>query len=133
MDIHYAMTGELLKTKSELNLKNLHILRGDIKNLPVRENTIDFICFILVLHHIPDPFSVIGNVLQRMKKKGFLVIIDFIRHRQKELADEMHDIWLGFNPEVFKRIAGSIADLLFEDVFGKNPHMRMFYQVWQKV
>ncbi len=53
-------------------LKNIHIVQGDIYKPPFRENTFDFCYSIGVLHHLPDPPSGFRSLAHFVKPGGVM-------------------------------------------------------------
>ena len=127
------MIQELLKNKTALRLIQMNIIQADVKNLPIRDMSLDLMFFVLILHHITNPLKLVQDSLKLLKRKGTIVIIDFLKHNQKELADTMSDLWLGFQPEIFKKFARSNGLVLrSEGKFDRNKNLNTFYQIWQK-
>jgi RNA polymerase sigma factor (sigma-70 family) len=133
LDQQEEMVYECMKKKDNIGLTNLKIIQGDIKFIPFANKSFDLLFFTFVLHHTPDPAEVIKSSLQLIKKHGYLIVIDFLRHNNKKLADSMHDLWLGFQPETFKKITEKNNFTLKKyGEFRKKESLRSFYQIWQK-
>ncbi len=105
LDLNDKFVALLAQTKKILHLQNLSVVRADLRKLPLGATTIDLIFTVLVLHHLPRPQGWFENAARVLKKRGFLVVVEFERHNNKQLADTMHDIWLGFNPSTLKNWA----------------------------
>lgn len=61
IDLSEAVKAAYVNT---MHLKNVHIVQGDLFNLPFRKGTFDFIYSIGVIHHLPEP------------QKGFEALVD---------------------------------------------------------
>jgi SAM-dependent methyltransferase len=58
--------------RNNKELKNVHIVQGDIYKPPFRENTFDFCYSIGVLHHLPDPPSGFRSLARFVKPGGVM-------------------------------------------------------------
>jgi RNA polymerase sigma factor (sigma-70 family) len=133
LDIQQEMIHELDQKKEKIGLTQLKIVKGDLQYIPFRKNSFNLIFFVFVLHHIPDPLDVIKNCLLLLKAGGSIVIIDFQRHKNKKIADSMHDLWLGFQTGTLKKFASANKlTLKTEGEFKKKLSLKSFYQIWQK-
>lgn len=58
------------------NVKNerVHVVQADIYNLPVKDNSFDFIFSLGVLHHLPDPELGYQLLIPLLKERGALFI-----------------------------------------------------------
>ena len=125
LDLQEEMVYECIRKKEKIGLNNIKIIRSDIKYIPFSNHSFDLLFFTFVLHHIPDPVDVIKNSLQLIKKRGYLIIVDFFRHNNKKLADSMHDLWMGFQPKTFNKIAEkNYFTLNAEGEFKKKESLR---------
>jgi RNA polymerase sigma factor (sigma-70 family) len=133
LDADPGMIVELNRTRSEIELKKLHPALADLRQLPFRTDCFDNIFLVLVLHHIPNPFLVIEQCANILKESGRIIIVDLIKHRRLDLADQMHDLWLGFNPDsLARRIKQSGLDLVDSGVFNNEKKLASFFQIWTK-
>jgi RNA polymerase sigma factor (sigma-70 family) len=134
LDADAGMLARLRATRLELNLINVNMVCTDLRLLPVSSRMFDHIFFVLVLHHLPDPFTVLDKCIKMLKKNGQLIIVDFLRHREQALADQMHDLWLGFNPQALKkRLQKQGMQLKHAGHFLENKKIPSFFQIWSKV
>ena len=69
---------------------------GEADQLPVDDETVDFVFANMYLHHVPDPQVAIGEMVRVLKPGGTLVITDLDQHEFEFLRKEQHDRWLGF-------------------------------------
>ena len=52
----------------------MHVVQADIYNLPVKDNSFDFIFSLGVLHHLPDPELGYQLLIPLLKERGALFI-----------------------------------------------------------
>jgi len=103
LDSNSEMLHSAVMKKKSLGLNNVSFIQGNIEKLPFYGRTFDVIVCNLVLHHLVDPFSSLKEIKKVLKKDGKLIIVDFNRHSNKSMADEMKDLWLGFKPDEIKK------------------------------
>ncbi len=133
LDNHPAMTNELAEMKKKSETLNLNIINSDINKIPVRVSAMGLICAVLVLHHLHNPVGALRNIIKHLEEGGYFLIIDFLRHNQKQSADRMGDIWMGFDSGLFVDFFEKNNFKLYEEnIFGQNKKMKLFYQIWQK-
>lgn len=72
---------------------------GDLSHLPLRDHETDFASVNMVLHHIPQPADVLGEVRRVLAPGGRLVLTDFNTHSDDRMRTEYGDHWLGFDRE----------------------------------
>jgi DNA-binding transcriptional ArsR family regulator/protein-L-isoaspartate O-methyltransferase len=63
-----------------------------------------------VLHHAPLPRVALGELLRLLSPGGKLLVIDYARHTDEQMAAAQADVWLGFD-------AGELLDLSREAGF----------------
>lgn len=132
-DKNRVMAENLRESGSDLDLKNLHIVQSDIRLLPLKKNSLDAIFFTLVLHHTANPLEVLSSALTCLKVNSLLIVVDFMRHYKKDLADTMHDLWMGFDPDVIaKHMKKQGANLLHSGSFERNKKIQSFFHIYNK-
>ena len=72
---------------------------GDLSHLPLRDQEADFASLNMVLHHIPQPADVLGEIRRVLAPGGLLVLTDFNTHADDHMRTEYGDHWLGFERE----------------------------------
>jgi ubiquinone/menaquinone biosynthesis C-methylase UbiE len=65
--------------------------------IPLKESSIDAAFANMYLHHCPDPFASIQEMVSLLHPGGRLVITDMDTHTHEWLRTEMADVWLGFD------------------------------------
>ncbi|MEJ2055803.1 MAG: class I SAM-dependent methyltransferase, partial [Calditrichaceae bacterium] len=133
VDLNKAMLSKQMEVKNKLNLNNQYLFQADINKLPFVNYRFDEVFLTLVLHHISDPPGMLKNVAKMVDKNGILIIIDFIRHSNRRFADQMHDLWLGFNPDNLQKWLKP-AGLRCENeyVWHSASQIDIFCQVYRK-
>ena len=69
---------------------------GDAENLPVENESVDYVFANMYLHHVENPPAAIKEMLRILKPGGKIVITDADEHNYEFLRTEQHDRWLGF-------------------------------------
>jgi RNA polymerase sigma factor (sigma-70 family) len=133
VDLNNAMLAIQRQLKQNLSLSNLSLIQADITRLPLKKAVFDQIFLTLVLHHISDPLALIKDLAKGLKANGKLILIDFMKHRQRDFADHMHDLWLGFDPARIKRWAKSagLHEVHFSTWDSQYP-VKPFAQIFSK-
>ena len=74
-------------------------IQGDSDNLPILDESIDYVFANMYLHHVDSPLVVIKEMYRILKNNGKLVITDLDLHEYEFLRTEQYDKWLGFDRE----------------------------------
>lgn len=69
-----ASLGEADRFRQRVGIPNLTLARGDLFQLPVREEAFDVVISRGVVHHTEDPYGVTGLVGRRVKRGGIFVL-----------------------------------------------------------
>ena len=83
---------------------NVEIRRGELEALPIDDGALDAATLILVLHHVPDPAAVLGDVARVVKPGGRVLIADMLPHDREEYRQQMGHVWLGFANDHMRRL-----------------------------
>lgn len=75
---------------------NVELRKGRLESLPIEDASLDAAILALVLHHLPDPQSVLREAARALKPGGRLLVIDMLPHDREEYRQEMGHVWLGF-------------------------------------
>ncbi len=86
---------------------NIDFLQGDLESLPLATASIDAAVIMLVLHHLPDPASVLAEVQRSLRPGGRLLVVDMVAHGRDEYRHDMGHHHLGFD----EGVARSWADI----------------------
>jgi len=85
---------------------NVELRRGELEAVPIDDASIEAATLILVLHHLPEPVKVLGEVRRVLEPGGRVIVVDMLPHERLELQQEMGHVWLGFDEN---RLAGFLA------------------------
>jgi excisionase family DNA binding protein len=96
VDISPGMLKALESKAMDDNIQNIELIAGDGQDLPLEDCTVDIVCASMYLHHIEEPIIALKEMYRILKNGGRVYLVDFVRHKDKKLVDEMHDIWAGF-------------------------------------
>ena len=64
------------KAQSE-GLRNIELIKVSDNNLPVRDNSVDIVLLVTVLHEITEPAVFLEEVKRLLKNRGKLAVIEF--------------------------------------------------------
>lgn len=76
--------------------------RGDAEELPLPDETVEYVFANMYLHHVESPALAIEEMARILKPAGRLTITDVDEHRFEFLRTEHHDRWLGFKRDDLK-------------------------------
>lgn len=74
---------------------------GVLESLPAKNEQFDVALCILVLHHVPNIHTVLGEIARVLKPNGRLIILDMKTHKKQEFQKQMGHKHLGFSKEDF--------------------------------
>ncbi|WP_297425584.1 class I SAM-dependent methyltransferase [Clostridium sp.] len=86
----------LLKNKFSY-YKDLKCIQGVGEDLPIEDNSVDYVFANMFLHHVENPSIVIKEMQRILKSSGKLVITDLDEHNFEFLKTEQYDVWMGFD------------------------------------
>jgi excisionase family DNA binding protein len=102
VDISESMLKQLdVKIKAD-NISNIKLIESDGLNIPLKSDSIDFICAVFYLHHVEIISAAIDEIFRLLKKGGYLFIADFYEYNNEKFLNEMHDYWPGFDEKKLK-------------------------------
>lgn len=90
-----------------LGVDNAKLVQGDVSRIPLADESTDAAVANMVLHHAPEPSSMLSEMARVTRPGGWVAITDEIEHSYEWMRTEQADIWLGFT-EV--QVAGFFAD-----------------------
>lgn len=132
-DRNPAMLQLIQQQRLKLSLNKVHLVQTDLQNLPFSGAPFDALFFVLVLHHVADPLNAVQNNLRLLRSRGRLIIVDFLRHRDRAIADEMRDLWLGFQPSMFSAMLKNNGFSKIEEWrLSEEKRLPSFVQIWEK-
>lgn len=77
--------------------KNLKCIQGIGEDLPIEDNSVDYVFANMFLHHVENPSLVIKEMQRILKAGGKLIITDLDEHNFEFLKTEQYDVWMGFD------------------------------------
>jgi ubiquinone/menaquinone biosynthesis C-methylase UbiE len=101
IDQSKAMLEEMEKKFGHFDTVEYRI--GEFDNLPLQNETVDYIFANMYLHHVDSPQVAIEEMVRVLKPGGKVVITDMDEHEFDFLKKEQHDFWMGFNREDIER------------------------------
>jgi RNA polymerase sigma factor (sigma-70 family) len=133
VDLNSKMLRQQVGFMNKLNLHNINLIQADLNILPLNKAQFDQVFLTLVLHHIDDPPAMLEQAAGILKSEGKLILIDFLRHKDRKFADQMHDLWLGFEPDKIKKWLKKIGLTLIEtSTWDTKQDIQVFYQIYTK-
>ncbi len=75
---------------------NVELRHGGLEHLPLENGELDVALLLLVLHHLPDPARVLGEVRRSLRPGGRLLVVDMLPHNDESLRESMGHVWMGF-------------------------------------
>jgi ubiquinone/menaquinone biosynthesis C-methylase UbiE len=93
---------EKMKTKFK-KFDSVEYRIGDSHNLPIPDETVDYVFTNMYLHHVESPQIAIQEMVRLLKPGGKIIITDLDEHDFEFLRKEQNDRWLGFRREDIRR------------------------------
>ncbi|GKX66234.1 class I SAM-dependent methyltransferase [Inconstantimicrobium mannanitabidum] len=81
---------------------DLKCIQGVGENIPIGDNSVDYVFANMFLHHIENPNVVLKEMYRILKTNGKLIITDLDKHNFEFLKTEQYDVWMGFNRKDMK-------------------------------
>jgi ubiquinone/menaquinone biosynthesis C-methylase UbiE len=116
VDQSKAMIRELKKKFQDI--ANIDYRRGDAENLPVDDESVDYVFANMFLHHVETPSVAIKELVRILRLGGMLVLTDLDEHNFEFLKKEQYDRWMGFKRDDVKRwfIEAGLKDVMVDCV-----------------
>lgn len=85
-----------LKLEAE-SIDNVDLRRADAHELPLADGEMDAALAHMVLHSLTNPADAIREMARVVRPGGVVVVVDFDRHEQEWMRQELGVVWLGFD------------------------------------
>ena len=97
VDQSQAMLEEMKKKFDRFD--TVEYRKGKFNNLPIQDESVDYIFANMYLHHVDSPLVAIEEMVRVLKPGGKVVVTDMDEHESEFLRKEHNDRWLGFKRE----------------------------------
>ena len=84
-------------SKRLAGFENVHIMEGDLEQLPLEAGALDAGVISLVMHHIVDPMVIINEAARVIRPGGLLLVLDMVAHDREDYRFTMGHAHLGFD------------------------------------
>lgn len=91
--------------------KEIELKKGSTENLPLSDESVDFIVSTLSLHHWINPTKVYSEIFRILKSGGTLLIFDFRRDSRKQCDWFLKFITKVIAPKALKKIGEPLGSL----------------------
>lgn len=98
---------ELARRRLSAEQDRISLRIGDLSHLPLRDGEADFASLNMVLHHLPEPLAVLGEIRRILSPSGTLLLTDFNKHDKEAMRNEYGDHWLGFEADQIRGLLSS--------------------------
>jgi ArsR family transcriptional regulator len=79
--------------------ERVELRRADAHDLPLADAEMDAALAHMVMHSMTSPADAIREMARVVKPGGVVVLVDFVRHDQEWMRQELGVLWLGFDLE----------------------------------
>lgn len=98
LDYAPGMLAKARATCEAMGLATVEFVLGDTRAPALTGQRFDCAVINMVLHHVPDPAAMLGDVAALLEPGGLLLVTDLCRHDQGWAREACGDLWLGFEP-----------------------------------
>lgn len=97
LDQSPAMLETMRQNMAARGIGNVEYVRGELERLPFGDGELDAVVANMALHHAQRPDAAIAEMYRVLKPGGWAAITDLDRHENAWFAQEMFDVWMGFD------------------------------------
>jgi ubiquinone/menaquinone biosynthesis C-methylase UbiE len=97
LDQSPEMLATMKKNMAARGIANIDYVGGDLGRLPFVAGELDAVVANMALHHAQDPPATLGEMYRVLKAGGFAAVTDLDHHENTWFAQEMFDVWMGFD------------------------------------
>jgi len=87
----------------QAGLSHMQVRKGDMKQLPLEDNSFDLVTMNLVLHFSDEPAMAIQEAARVLLPKGRLFVVDFATHSEEYMREDYQHRRLGFTDDEVRR------------------------------
>lgn len=109
IDLQMKMLYTLQKKLKKLSINNIHIIRSELHNLPMKGESLDIALLINALHELHDRQSIIKEIYRTLKDNGKISVVDWKKLDSQEKI----------GPPLQERISIIQAQRIFENKYFK--------------
>lgn len=109
IDHQMEMLNTLQKKLRELSINNIHIIRSELHNLPMKSKSLDMALLINALHELHDRQSILEEIYRILKDNGKISVVDWKKLDKQEKI----------GPPLQERISITQAQRIFENKYFK--------------
>jgi ubiquinone/menaquinone biosynthesis C-methylase UbiE len=84
IDIQTEMLETLHKKLNKFSIKNIHVIRSELHNLPIKGGSLDIALLINALHELHDRQSFLEEICRILKDSGKISIVDWKKADMQE-------------------------------------------------
>lgn len=88
-------------------VSNVAWRRGELEQLPIKDETVDVALLSQALHHAADPLQAVREAVRITVPGGRVLILDLRQHREEWVRSTLGDQSLGFSEDQLKRLLTS--------------------------
>ena len=96
VDSSPAMLAVAAGNVAALGLGNVTLVEGGVDALPLADGSVDAAVANMVLHHAPDPTTMLTEMARVVRPGGIVAVTDEVEHSYEWMRTEQADLWLGF-------------------------------------
>lgn len=103
IDLSSAVQAAYANTR---HLKNVHVIKADLFQLPFRHQSFDIVYSMGVLHHTPDTQKAFANLVPFLRDKGVIAIWIYSNTPgiRQSLSDRVRSVTTGMNPRLLYKL-----------------------------
>jgi ArsR family transcriptional regulator len=91
------------RRKVEASRARVELRLGEAEALPLEDAEVDAAFAHLVLQYLPSPARALAELARVVKPGGAVVVVDFVRHDQEWMRQELGVVHMGFAPDEVRR------------------------------
>ncbi|HEV2305879.1 MAG TPA: class I SAM-dependent methyltransferase [Candidatus Acidoferrales bacterium] len=111
-DLTPAMLERARKETASLNLQNFEAVRGNVLQMPFRDESFDLVVTSYSIHHIPDAVTTIREIARILKRGGKFGLLDMIVSEDPAVAKACNDLEITRDPSHTRALSASEFDKL---------------------